>query len=450
MKSHFLGYYPPTATELDELWVNGLVILDTNALLNLFRYSPSTRDDFLKVLTALRDRLWLPHQVALEFHRHRLEVMDQQTEAFAEVEVALKAAQSSVAKTLQKFRRHPSLDISTFSKQLDEKIKEQLDSLAEAREEHETSILKGKTYESTFESITDLFDSKVGGPYGTDELNALYVEGAARYEAKVPPGFKDADKPEPERYGDLVLWKQILGKGSTEPRPAIFVTDDAKEDWWYKVKGRTQGARVELVDEYLAATSHRIQFYTPERFLSVANSRSDSGVSTESLNEVEEVSNQRVSRALEQLAVRRYELAQDRERLVRQLNHAYDESPEGSFAQRRFEEVQKRHEALERELRLNIGIQDRVRENLGRDDVPSDERDRDLFELGRLEGEAEALRLRLHESARDLHRRAGMLDRGATIQRVAPRLQERIMALDAQLHDVELAMSDLDESAGED
>ncbi|MFD4759474.1 PIN-like domain-containing protein [Streptomyces sp. NPDC058439] len=48
-----------------------MVVLDTNVLLNLYRSNARTRQDTLAVLTRLRDRLWVPHQVLTEFWRNR-------------------------------------------------------------------------------------------------------------------------------------------------------------------------------------------------------------------------------------------------------------------------------------------------------------------------------------------------------------------------------------------
>ncbi len=78
----------------------------------------------------------------------------------------------------------------------------------------------------------------------------MYADGKIRYENKIPPGFKDAEKASKgedsyyyfdglrfeRQYGDLILWKQLLLKASDENVDnIIFITDDSKEDWWYKI-----------------------------------------------------------------------------------------------------------------------------------------------------------------------------------------------------------------------
>lgn len=67
MKEEFFGFYDPTQEEVDISWKDDTFIFDTNALLNLYRYPESTRNDYLSVVNELNDRLYMPHQVGLEF-----------------------------------------------------------------------------------------------------------------------------------------------------------------------------------------------------------------------------------------------------------------------------------------------------------------------------------------------------------------------------------------------
>jgi NADPH:quinone reductase len=62
-------YRTVTEDDYHALLTSGLVVLDTNALLNLYRYVAKTREDLIAVLTSLEGRLWIPHHVMLEFLR---------------------------------------------------------------------------------------------------------------------------------------------------------------------------------------------------------------------------------------------------------------------------------------------------------------------------------------------------------------------------------------------
>ena len=209
MRTAFRGYYAPSKEELAEIWDDGLLILDTNALLNLFRYSQRTRDDFIRVLRTRAACLWLPHQVGLEFHRRRLDVINQQNTAFDEIEKALVGAKDGTQKALKKFERHPSLDTADLAKKVESSLDEIAELVAAARDKHAETVLAGEENEHTFAEITDLYDGRVGAPYGEERLAELCKVGASRYEKKIPPGYADGQKPEPDRYGDLIIWEQI-------------------------------------------------------------------------------------------------------------------------------------------------------------------------------------------------------------------------------------------------
>ena len=89
MKKAFVGYYAPSDEEYRRLWKEGQIVLDANVLLDFYRLPTSARDELLTVLELLKERLWIPYQVALEFQRRRLTVISSERKA---TEVALSKA----------------------------------------------------------------------------------------------------------------------------------------------------------------------------------------------------------------------------------------------------------------------------------------------------------------------------------------------------------------------
>lgn len=264
----------PRTNELQKLWDEGLIVLDTNALLNLFQYSGQTRGDFFNVLEAKANSLWIPHQAGLEFHRRRIDVENAQTNAFQKLSSAVASAKNPVEKALNEYTRDPSLDASQLRSTLETSLGAIQQSIDAARENHNRSITERNMNANILARITALYEGKVGAAWTQVELDSLYKDGETRYSSKVPPGYEDAkDKQAPAMYGDLVLWKQLLRHSAGVNRPAIFVTADQKEDWWYRVSGKTQGARPELVDEYFVASGERVHFMLPERLLDFAKER---------------------------------------------------------------------------------------------------------------------------------------------------------------------------------
>ena len=99
-----------------------------------------------------------------------------------------------------------------------------------------------------------LFKSKVGNPYSKETYEQLENEGKERYKNNIPPGYKDSIKKE-NKYGDYIIWKEIIQFSKEHKKNIIFVTDDKKEDWWNIIHGETIGIRVELRKEFLNETN---------------------------------------------------------------------------------------------------------------------------------------------------------------------------------------------------
>jgi hypothetical protein len=90
MKKSFPGYYQPSDNELKQIWENCVFVIDANVLLNLYRYTPSTSEELINILEKVSDRLWLPHQAALEYHKNRLNVIQQQTDTYEKIQELIK------------------------------------------------------------------------------------------------------------------------------------------------------------------------------------------------------------------------------------------------------------------------------------------------------------------------------------------------------------------------
>lgn len=293
-------FYPPTPAEFEELWTNGVIVLDTNVLLNLYRYSEASRTEFSAVLEALAERLWIPHQVALEFHKNRLRVIGEQLSAFDSVIRKLSDAGISFEGEMGEFRKNESMDVGTLVSR-HKSMSSELIEMVKALKSAHPQVPHNADEDPTAILVTALFDSRVGEPFDADQMKSLYENGAKRYQSKTPPGYKDADKAEPERYGDLVLWKQILERAKHSQQDVLFITDDAKEDWWRRERGKTIGPRPELIQEFRTQTGHQVHFYSPNQFLKRARDQLDAKISQSTYDEVGNLSAQYESERLHDL-----------------------------------------------------------------------------------------------------------------------------------------------------
>lgn len=282
MRDEFSGYYPPTEAEFDQLWSDGLLVLDTNALLSLYRLKPTGRDQWLQVMGNFADRLWMPYQVGVEFHRNRAAVWFDVQSAFDKIEKGIDTARDAL-------KSHPVLE-SDFKESLTADLNALSEKVKGGRDANSTKIPISPKDDQIWSTLIDLFDGKVG-PKPADADHAEMLQTAKdRFDKKIPPGYEDKDKQEPERYGDTVIWLQTIAHAKLVGKPVIFITDDAKEDWWYVIKGMTIHARPELVREFREQTDGlRISIYRPDQFLRFAKNEG-SDISEATIDEVSDVS----------------------------------------------------------------------------------------------------------------------------------------------------------------
>lgn len=84
MKDLFTGFYRKSEEEIKEFWKDGIIVFDTNVLLNLYRYSDNTRNALLNLISKFAKQIYLPYQAAFEYNKNRFEVIAEQEKAYKE------------------------------------------------------------------------------------------------------------------------------------------------------------------------------------------------------------------------------------------------------------------------------------------------------------------------------------------------------------------------------
>ena len=103
LRGDFQHFYPPDEDETAMALRTGLITVDSNVLLSLYRFRVEARDDPFRVLERLGDRLWIPYQVGLEFHRNRLSVIAAQENYFSTTRNELTTAVNTYVEKLRSF-----------------------------------------------------------------------------------------------------------------------------------------------------------------------------------------------------------------------------------------------------------------------------------------------------------------------------------------------------------
>jgi hypothetical protein len=320
MKDTFPGYRKKTDNEIKSLWKKGTICFDANVLLNLYRYSNSTRNAIVELIRKFEKNIWLPHQAALEYNRNRYEVIAAQEKAYKEFIDKI----SQIERDLQSTSKPPFLSekvhlslkkvFKDVNKEVDDSIKKYCD------------LLKS---DPIYDDLTKIFENKISKPFDDENLKNIYKEGETRFEEKIPPGYEDEKNKKGDRkYGDLVLWKQIIEKAKETKKPIIFITDERKTDWWWKIKdGRNMGPRQELVEELMLEAKVEFHMYSSERFLSYGLSFLEEQIDRKALAEIQEMKRNEIEklRRIKEIERRRFQESRSFEREVSEEVNDYRE-----------------------------------------------------------------------------------------------------------------------------
>jgi hypothetical protein len=263
MKNKFPGYYYPDKALFDKLFSEALIVFDTNILLDIYRVSPDTSKELMKVIKKLNDRLWIPYQVGLEYHKDLFLVVSGQIKKYRE---AIKEI-SSIKTSFAEKRNHPFLPEELYTKTCE--LFDELTTFFEKQCEILSSFIMEKSIK---DDLCEQLNGKIGEGFNQEELEKIYLEGDQRYKLLIPPGFKDCDKPTvAEKFGDLIIWKEIINKAKANQKHIIFVTNDTKKDWFIEFEGKTYGPNPKLIKEFQDLTGLSIYIYTLEKFLGYAD-----------------------------------------------------------------------------------------------------------------------------------------------------------------------------------
>lgn len=279
MKNKFWEYYPIKDEEIKDLWEQAIFIFDTNVLFNLYRYSDDTSKEFIQTIKKLNSRIWLPFQIVKEFHKNRFSVINTEKEIYDSYNKKLNIFYEEFANK----NRNPflSLGLNDAFRELKEKINIEME---QKKIDYENRICK----DDILENLTDIFNNLIGEDFTPDKINEIKKEGEIRYKNDIPPGYEDKKKQDSEKFGDLIIWYQIIEISVETKKPIIFITDDRKEDWWLINLGKTISPRPELLKEFKSKTNQIIHFYKPFQFLKYSNSYLGNDIKKEIIQEVKD------------------------------------------------------------------------------------------------------------------------------------------------------------------
>jgi hypothetical protein len=262
MRTRFKHSVPLSEEELSNLWNTATITVDTNVLLDLYRYHEETRDALLASLEKFAGRLWLSYQAADEFFRNRDHVIASGQKGFDEALSSLKAFDEAIA-TLRGKRVVPRATVDALQLNIRRDVDVARSAINDAKNKHPNYF----DHDPVLGRILALFDGVVGPEPSAEARKQLHAEAARRIQEKIPPGYRDGAKADSHAHGDYFLWREILSHAKEKTSPMILVTSERKDDWWDKVEGRRLGLRRELREEAAREAGQLILLYEREHFV---------------------------------------------------------------------------------------------------------------------------------------------------------------------------------------
>lgn len=293
MRNLFAEHFEYSDEEIDLLWESCIFAFDTNILLGLYRYSDETKSELLNILDSIKDRILLPSHVAKEFFKNRFKVIGSQIKIISETESSI----DNLTSKLKENKAHPHLpqDLSNSLEEVFLKLSEHLDSSKKLLE-------KKLTNDDIKYKLAEIFEGKISKEFSNDELKEIISKGKDRLNSdNPPPGYKDYElkikknkettkHDEISAFGDLIIWNQLIEYAKDNGKSIIFITDDIKEDWQQRERGKSIGPRPELKKEFKEKSGHNFQMHTSFRFLELFNKHAKNkiDVKEDTINEVKE------------------------------------------------------------------------------------------------------------------------------------------------------------------
>jgi hypothetical protein len=260
-----------TATEEDyrELLTSGLVVVDTNVYLDLYRYSNQTRADFFMILQRLGDCLWVPPQVMLEFWRNR-ESRLQDPRDTKRTSDDLTAQSEDAASTVRGWANRvglPTLQSEKLVGILSEAFDNVIVAVGELADENAKQFMTDTNKDPVLAGLAPILQGRVGRSIDEEQHELDVAEARRRIDERIAPGWKDAKKGDEFALGDCLIWLQTKRETQRRGQNILIVTEDAKKDWWRIDRGERRGPLPELAQEMRQSTGHRLFMLRTQSFV---------------------------------------------------------------------------------------------------------------------------------------------------------------------------------------
>ncbi|WP_338897903.1 PIN-like domain-containing protein [Clostridium perfringens] len=260
-----------------------LLIFDTSSLLDLYRHPIINTKRILDYMKIYENMIWIPKQVEKEFYKNNKTVKN--LNMYKNFQKSLKneaeKAEEKLIRYMNGYSKSRFSNLDLLEKDIKRgfsEIYEKIDSYNKLLRQ-ESDIYKKFILDEVDVFIDSLLKSeKVGKEINVVELIDILKEGELRYKYNIAPGYEDGkSKYGMDKFGDLILWKQIIGKGKECKEYNIyFITSDNKSDWFIKSDSIKKEPCKELIEEFSYYTNNKkINIITMSSFIDLISNKKE-------------------------------------------------------------------------------------------------------------------------------------------------------------------------------
>lgn len=289
MKNKFDWCLSPSKDELDRAWKDGILTVDTNVLLDLYRYHEDTRNSLIQSLQKFEGKKWLSYQAATEFFRNRAKVIASSEIAFMRAQDETNKLSASLQAAVTQLKGNRIIP-TALAGELEDAVKLAISQAQAKIIEAKEGYPKFLQHDPVLNQLLSIFDGAVGDDFSDEDKKKVEEQAEQRKKDKIPPGYLDDGKDEDRPYGDYYFWLQVIEHAKAKGCPVVLVTSERKGDWWEITSGKTTGPRPELMKEARQISGQRVLIYQTERFLEYAQQRFQQPVNETAIEEIRAVS----------------------------------------------------------------------------------------------------------------------------------------------------------------
>ena len=273
-------------TELEvfkSIWKRSpMVVLDTNILLEMYRCSPTMSDAMIELYTGIIENVWLPNQVWVEYTNNKRTVINEANNKYLHLQKninqVIKQSRYAIESKFALCDKRNFPKTKEVKNQLLEKISEMEQAVDEYKNQIQKEVDDNKQYlkKDRVSSVLIsqlVYKKRVGQEYSLDQLLKIYEEGDIRFKHLIPPGFKDIEKDKKDnsktkKYGDLIVWKQMIDKANEDNVDVVMIVNDEKSDWFEEDEfKKKKSPHPLLMKEFKQSTNHEIMILNVYDFL---------------------------------------------------------------------------------------------------------------------------------------------------------------------------------------